>query len=177
MSSLKGCASAAAEKSSSGRRRKIRVESAPSESADGRKVELGPLTDLVGYRLRKAQLWAFQLFMASLGDSGITPGRFSLLAVIQKNPGLNQAALAEAVDVDRSTMVAMIDKLEAEGWVRRKTSARDRRSYAIHLTKAGRNILDESWPQVLAFEDRVSRSLSKPERQELLRLLSRLTDG
>lgn len=177
MSSLKGCASAAAERSASGRRRKTSVAAAGKEKADGPNVRLGPLTDLVGYRLRKAQLWAFQLFMSSLGDSGITPGRFGLLAVIQENPGLNQAALAEAVDVDRSTMVAMIDKLEAEGWVRRRTSNRDRRSYAIHLTKAGRTVLEQSWPEVLAFEEKICRGLSKPERQELLRLLSRLTDG
>ncbi len=177
MSSLKGCGSAAAEKSPSVRRGKSPCEAAPKDPAEASNVRLGPLAGLVGYRLRKAQLWAFQLFMASLGDSGITPGRFGLLAVIQENPGLNQAALAEAVDVDRSTMVAMIDKLEAEGWVRRKTSTRDRRSYAIHLTKSGRMILEESWPQVLAFEEMVCKDLSETERRELLRLLSRLTDG
>jgi DNA-binding MarR family transcriptional regulator len=46
--------------------------------------------------------------------------------------------LANLMAIDRTTMVQLVDDLEAAGLVSRIRSARDRRAFEIHLTAAGR---------------------------------------
>jgi DNA-binding MarR family transcriptional regulator len=50
---------------------------------------------------------------------------------------MTQAALGEALRIDRTTMVALIDELEARGYVQRKRHPDDRRAFLVHPTKAG----------------------------------------
>jgi DNA-binding MarR family transcriptional regulator len=75
------------------------------------------LPGLIGYNLRKAQTAVFQDFSRSLQDCNITPGQFGVLVLIQANAGLNQTSLGRALGIDRSTVVAVIDKLEGRGLV------------------------------------------------------------
>lgn len=152
-----------------------RKETADLAGETASELQLGQLRDLISFQLRRAQLSVFQRFMAELGSQGVTPGRFGLLTVISENPGSSQTALAEALSVDRSTMVAMIDKLEVLGWVERARSELDRRSHAILLTEAGKKILQDSWQQITALEDEVCDQLSGAERKQLIRLLDRIT--
>lgn len=152
-----------------------RKEAADLAGETPSELQLGRLRDLICFQLRRAQLSVFQRFMAELGSHGVTPGRFGLLTVISENPGSSQTALAEALSVDRSTMVAMIDKLEVLGWVERARSELDRRSHAILLTEAGKKILQDSWHQITALEDEICAQLSGADRKHLIRLLDGIT--
>src|SRR3972149_10268666 len=76
-------------------------------------LSYGLLSELIGYHLRRAQAVVFDDFMRSMADSRITPGQFGVLTMIQANPGISQSALARALGIERSTMVAVIDELEA----------------------------------------------------------------
>ncbi|WP_395458689.1 MarR family winged helix-turn-helix transcriptional regulator [Azospirillum melinis] len=76
------------------------------------KLALGPLPELVGYNLRKAQVAVFQSFQNAVAPHDITPGQFGVLIMIRENEGLSQSDLGTAVGIDRSTMVAVIDRLE-----------------------------------------------------------------
>jgi len=77
-------------------------------NANDEPLDLGLLPGLLGYRLRRAQIAAFQHFAATVGKSGITPGWFGLMVIVANNAGLSQTRLARALGVDGSTMVAMI---------------------------------------------------------------------
>src|SRR5690348_15000043 len=80
---------------------------------------LGLLPGLIGYQLRLAQRAIFADFADCVGDTGISPGLFGILVVLDANAGLTQQALANAAHLDRSTMVTVIDKLEHRGLVER----------------------------------------------------------
>ncbi|WP_406232847.1 MarR family winged helix-turn-helix transcriptional regulator [Nocardia sp. NBC_01009] len=54
---------------------------------------------------------------------------------------LNQRALVDRLQMDKSSMVYIIDELERQGLAARCKDERDRRSYAVHLTQAGRDRL------------------------------------
>ena len=97
------------------------------------------LPGLIGYNLRKAQTAVFQDFSLSLKDWNITLGQFGVLVIVQVNIGLNQTTLGNAIGIDRSTVVAVIDKLEARGLVERTLTLSDRRSYAFQLSPDGAN--------------------------------------
>ena len=78
----------------------------------GPALDAGTLPELLGYRLRLAQQAVFRDYATSV--QGLSPGRVGLLITIDANPGVTQSRLAEAVNRDRSTMVAVLDQLEAE---------------------------------------------------------------
>ena len=101
-------------------------------------IDLGPLPELIGYVLRRAQLVVFQDFFAAFAPFDIRPAQFSVLTVIERNPGLTQSQVAEALGIKRTNFVGMLDELEKRGLAERRQAARDKRSYALYLTADGR---------------------------------------
>jgi DNA-binding MarR family transcriptional regulator len=93
----------------------------------------GILPGLIGYRLRLAQQAVFRDFAASVGE--LSPGRAGMLLMIESNPGVAQGRLAEAVHLDRSTMVGVVDSLEERGLIERRRGE-DRRTNGLWLTPA-----------------------------------------
>lgn len=104
----------------------------------------------------------------------ITPGQLGVLLLIGENPGLSQSDLGAALGIDRSTMVAVIDRLEGRGLVIRAPSPTDRRSYALQLSAEGSALLERLIPQIEAHERMIAGDLSAEERAALIGLLRRL---
>ena len=150
----------------------------PEGEPDGHaRLSLGLLPALLGYHLRRAQTAVFKDFAAAVGsDEDITPGLFGMLQVIAANPGLTQSRLADAMGVDRSTIVTVVDQLEARGLLARKPSQRDRRSHSLQVTAKGRPALRRIEERVLRHERDFAQALSDDELQTLIRLLIRLYD-
>lgn len=144
-----------------------------AEQPPGERLRPGALPDLIGYRLRLAQQAVFRDFASSV--PGISPGRVGMLLLIEANPGVTQSTLAQAVQRDRSTMVGVLDQLEAKGWIERRRGA-DRRTNGLWLTRAGRSLLARAKRAIAIHEQRVAARLSAAERARLLELLARITD-
>lgn len=140
-------------------------------------VDLGELGTLVGYRLRRAQLAVFADFVHALSRLELRPGTFSVLAVIDGNPGLSQAAICDALGIQRANFVAIAGELEARGLVARKPSAVDRRQNALHLTPQGRRLLRRAWGAVREHESRIVAGLDSTESRRLRELLGRIEDN
>jgi len=134
----------------------------------------GLLPDLVGYQLRMAQIALFRDFAQGLGGEDVTPGLFGVLVIIEANPDLKQSELARATQLDRSTVVTVIDNLERRGLVERRIALHDRRSNAIRLTAAGSALLRKLKRQVGAHETRLLQNFSATERETLLALLKKV---
>ena len=149
---------------------------AAGPAAPGREaVDLGRLAALLGYRLRRAEVFAFQNFAAHLGSDGIGPGQLGVLLLVQANPGSNQTRIGKALGIDRSTLVSIIDMLETRGLIRREPSPTDRRSHALMLSDDGAEFLRAIRPRLDAHEAEIARNLSAAERAQLIDLLQRLT--
>lgn len=142
--------------------------------ANDEPLDLGMLPGLLGYRLRRAQIAAFQHFAATVGKAGVTPGWFGLMVIVANNEGLSQTRLARALGIDGSTMVAMIDRLEENGWLQRRRSAVDRRTHALSLTAAGTEMLAQLTPMVEAHEAELAAGLSADDKKDLLGLLAKI---
>jgi DNA-binding MarR family transcriptional regulator len=134
----------------------------------------GLLPELLGYHLRRAQSAVFQDFTAAMNGADITPGQFGVLALIDANSGLSQTRLAEILGIDRSTLVAVIDKLERQGLVERAARPNDRRSHALKLSRNGQKGFVTLARQVKRHEARIARRLSARERLTLIALLQRI---
>ncbi len=137
-------------------------------------ASLGMLTTLLGYHLRRAQIAVFQHFTQTMGAAEITPGQFGVLTVIDANPGLSQTQLGNALGIDRSTVVAVIDRLESRGLVVRAASPSDRRSHALRLSEDGARLLRRLEELVRSHERRIARDLAAEDKAHLINLLDRI---
>jgi DNA-binding MarR family transcriptional regulator len=146
-----------------------------NETKNGEELSYGILPGLIGYNIRRAQVAVFQDFAEALKQVNITPGQFGVLVLIGENSGLNQSRLGEGLGVDRSTVVAVIDRLESRGLVVRKPSPDDRRSYSLELSEEGRDLLARAKDLVIAHEKRIGHALTDTEVATLKHLLGKLS--
>ncbi len=135
--------------------------------------KLGRLGPSLGYNLRVAQLRVFAAFASVAERHEITPTQFAVLLLIEANPGIKQIELADALDVDRSTLVRIVDRCADAKLVRRGTSKLDRRVAPPVLTARGRALLAGLVPAVARAEAAAS-GLSVAEIATLLQLLGRI---
>ena len=134
-------------------------------------LDYGPLPGLVGYALRRAQVAVFQDFNAVFAEADIRPAQYSTLALIDRNPGSSQSAIAGALGIKRTNFVALFNTLEARGLARRAADPGDRRTHALALTPAGKALLAKLHRLAQRHEARFTAGMSKAERAELFRLL------
>ncbi len=135
---------------------------------------LGPLTDYVGYALRRAQASSFRHLDRSAGDLALTPGQFSQLAAIAANPGINQRRLAALFGLDKSTLSPAMDALVRRGLVARVRNEGDGRAWSLTLTPAGRQALGRMQAKVEAQERLIAAALTESERHGLVAALGRI---
>ena len=136
-------------------------------------ADLGGLDQLIGYVVRRAQLWMVQDFRRALKGLGITPAQFSVLRVIAANPGISQVRVAEALAIERARLVQMIDSLAAAGHVERTRSAVDRRSHALCLTGLGAALIERTRGPLEAHQRNICERLGADDTEELRRILAR----
>lgn len=137
-------------------------------------VQLGLLPGLLGYQLRVAQRAIFEDFAETMGELEVSPGLFGMLVIVEANPGLKQTELAHAAQLDRSSLVTALDKLEARGLVARRASLEDRRVNGLWLTPDGAALLKKLKQRVTRHEVRLARDLTPEERDMLVALLHRI---
>jgi MarR family transcriptional regulator, lower aerobic nicotinate degradation pathway regulator len=129
------------------------------------------LTEYAGqlfFRLWRASHIRIERELESLG---LTPARFGLLNLLASLDGANQQELGRAMGVDPSTMVSLVDELEAAGLARRQPHPADRRARAVVLTAKGRRVRERGRQLASQVEDEVLGGLTAAERRELLSLL------
>ena len=139
-------------------------------------VRLGSLPGHIGYLLRRAQLQVFQDVIRALAEVDLRPAQFSVLVVVSENPGLRQAQLGEALAIQTTNLVGMLDELERRGLVARLPSPSDRRSRALHLTAEGARVLHRAQALADRNEARILRRLGPEGKRRLAGLLTRLAE-
>jgi DNA-binding MarR family transcriptional regulator len=144
-----------------------------------RTLDRGLLPSLLGYVLRRTQSAVFDDFAVTFTAAGeaLTPGEFGLLVLVDRNAGLSQMALARALGIDRSTLVPILDRLQARGLLMRHRSPTDGRTHALALTPVGEKALARFARLVRTHEKRIASNLSAAETRTLIDLLEKVHAG
>jgi DNA-binding MarR family transcriptional regulator len=77
----------------------------------------------------------------SLKPLGITRSQWWVLAFLSRRDGMKQAALADDLDLTRVAIGGLLDRLEAGGFVERRSDAQDGRARRVFLTRAGAKLI------------------------------------
>jgi len=136
-------------------------------------LQMGELSELLGYSLKRAQLKVFEDFLRCVAPLQLTPAQFSVLLLLDKNPGRNQTEIASTLGILRPNFVAMLDGLESRELCARMRSTNDRRSHILVLTDKGRAVLARAKKLVATkHEARLNELLGPANRAALLEMLA-----
>lgn len=105
---------------------------------------------------------------------GMSLWGYTVLVEVANGPARSQLALAAAVPVDKTKLVAILDELESAGLVRRRPDPRDRRARLVEPTAAGGDTLAAAAAEIAAIEDQLLADLGVEERKSFLRALQRV---
>ena len=144
-------------------------------SGDAGGLQLGELAELLGYSLKRAQLKVFEDFLRCVAPLQLTPAQFSVLLLLDRNPGRNQTEIANTLGILRPNFVSMLDALESRDLCTRMRSTNDRRSHILVLTDKGRAVLARAKKLVASkHEARLNELLGPANRVALLEMLSKI---
>jgi DNA-binding MarR family transcriptional regulator len=148
-----------------------------AEGSSGRHVNFGPLTDYLGYALRRAQMSAVAEFLEAFKEVDLRPTQFAVLTIISENPGVRQTEVCDALGIQKANFVPLLNELERRGLALRKSVAADRRSSALHLTPLGNVTLQRARTIHEAYEHRFVTRLGRRGRDQLLALLNKVMEA
>ena len=97
----------------------------------------------LGYLLKHAFLGLEALNDRALAPFDLTARELSLLMVVADLRSASQQELAQALGIDRTTMVAFVDMLEGKGFVQRRPDPNDRRRNVVEVTARGKRTLEQ----------------------------------
>jgi len=144
--------------------------------------ELSPREDFLlasrpGYLLHKAALLLVEDAEQALGEVGMSTRYFFVLAALAGGPELSQQDLSRLLNLDPTTVVAVIDEMEGKGHVERRRNPADRRRYRLYLTDSGREALVEADQVATGVESAFFGALGDGEREALRGMFGRLLQG
>jgi DNA-binding MarR family transcriptional regulator len=142
------------------------------EQDDG--IELGVLTGLAGYHLRRASNAFGGDFTRALAGTGMRQALFAILSVVEANPGINQGAAGRVLGIQRANMVALINELVDKGWIDRNVDAGNRRAFALTIGRDGSAKLAECLERIRVHEEQMLSGLNATDRRQLMILLAKI---
>lgn len=96
------------------------------------------------------------------------------LAYLANNEGISQKRLAELIDVEPMSLVRILDRMQADGWVERRSDPEDRRARSLCLTTRAKPIVEEIWRLASETRGEILQGLTTEERVTLMELLERI---
>jgi DNA-binding MarR family transcriptional regulator len=137
----------------------------------------GELGVFPGYLLARLGEASRRRFQAALEPEGLHPRHFGVMTMVAAQPGMSQQQLHEKTAIDPSSMVAVIDELEAMGLAERRQSVEDRRARTIYLTERGERTLERTRALAAGLQREFFAALTGEERRTLHALLRKLAAG
>jgi DNA-binding MarR family transcriptional regulator len=133
------------------------------------------LHDVIGYQIAQASIATLAVYRRAAGvPLKLRPVEYTMLVLVNENPGSTAARLARALAVSAPNITIWLEKLQRRGLVRREASETDRRSQHLYVTDKGRRLADDATRRVVEAEQQAFAHLSLGERAILVELLRKL---
>lgn len=134
-----------------------------------------PMHGIVGYQIAQAAIVTDQVFETQVARTAdLRKVEFTILALVQGNPGVTARQLARALAVTPPNIAVWLERLASRGLVHRERSAQDARVQHIRCTAAGARLVNSAVQQVVKAEAEALSTLSAAERAMLVELLHKV---
>jgi DNA-binding MarR family transcriptional regulator len=99
---------------------------------------------------------------------------YIVLTALAEQPVRTQAALAQAINADKSRIIGVLDDLQQRGLIKRQPDAADRRVHLLSLTPPGDRLRRSVEAAIRTSEEEVLATLPAGDREAFLRSLKLL---
>jgi DNA-binding MarR family transcriptional regulator len=141
---------------------------------DARRKARSPTSHRLAYLFKHVERLMAELHVEALAPFDIHARDLGVLLAIDRCESASQQQVAESLGVDRTTMVAIIDALEAKGIIVRRPDPEDRRRNVVELTQAGQTLLRQATAASDVAEAELLAPLNREEGEQLRTLLARI---
>jgi MarR family transcriptional regulator for hemolysin len=110
-----------------------------------------------GFLLKDVTRLYAQRFERHAASLGLTLAQCRTLIRLVDHEGVSQVRLAELTDLEPMALLRILDRMESEGWLERRTDPRDRRVRCLYLTSKAkprlediRRVMDVTWSEAFS---------------------------
>ncbi len=129
---------------------------------------------IVGFLLHDVTRLYKRRFEQRSAQLSLTLSQCKTLSLLSRNEGISQRQLADLADIDAMSIVRILDRMEADGWVERRADPQDRRARRLAVTAKARPILDQILEMGAATRAEVLEGLDVERRDQLVSLLEKV---
>jgi MarR family transcriptional regulator for hemolysin len=123
-----------------------------------------------------ARAWQLKLDQR-LKPMGLSQAKWRTLLHLSRAPEpLTQTQIAERTGIEEPTLVTLLHRLEKEGWVMRKSSARDRRCKTVHLQPRTERVITRINATALNLRRELIKGISNRDMEVCMRVLNRVRE-
>lgn len=105
---------------------------------------------------------------------GMTRAQIQLLAYLLYHEGINQAGLADLLEIEPISLARLIDRMEQAGWVERRPDPKDRRAWLLYVTEKTKPVFAKMIEVGQDVRAEALHGLTPQERDQILELLLRV---
>ncbi len=135
---------------------------------------IGEIDDILGFHIRLAHGTVYRHFMRTFKKLGLTQKQVSVLWLVGDHPGIAQTELAKMLQLDRATVMAIVNRLAARKFLVRGKSPTDRRKQTLTLQRAGAVVLSQAKGAIRSHERWLKSRFNSRELKILVALLRRI---
>lgn len=115
--------------------------------------------------------------MQALSKYNMTPEQWQILSILEEtNKPLSQSEIVIQISKDKHTVSRIINRLDRDGWITKKSSESDKRLTIIELTKKSRSLRSEMQTKLYDHFDLIFKKFGRDEHDNLLGQLRRLRE-
>jgi DNA-binding MarR family transcriptional regulator len=130
----------------------------------------------LAFLLSQVGIHASKRFAERIAAVGLTPPLFRVLNLVAAAEGRSQQAIAAAIEIPPSRMVALVDELEQRGLVERRPDDKDRRVRLLFLTAEGKRCLARGREIATRHEQELTKGMKAADRKLLVSMLQQIVD-
>ncbi len=96
-----------------------------------------------GYLVSNVARLLRKVFDQRAREVGLSLAQCRTMAFLARHEGINQAGLADLLEIQPISLARLLDRMELAGWVERRADPEDRRAHRLYLTEKARPVLDQ----------------------------------
>ncbi len=116
-------------------------------------------------------------YMKSLAaEAGIPESYRMALTFLLRHPGASQKELAEFRNITTASVSQIVKDMEATGYLRKETDAKDQRYVNLYLTEKGAACAEELHQRLVKADEKITELFTPEKEKEMIDLLHELSD-
>lgn len=145
-----------------------------ADAESNRSESLGALDGIVGFHIRLAHNAVYRHFTETFTDLNLTQKQVSVLWLIEDSHDIAQADLGRQLQIDRATIMAIVNRLQRRDFITRGRSPSDGRRQTLSITAEGVTALARARLAIAEHEDWLKARFTGAEVASLIDMLKRI---